>query len=431
MDLSTVRRGPPKLSLKQTAAAAVVPLALAALLRWRRTSGTNAGTCLFFLELVVVLALLGAACGGDGGSEVSPGPTSEASVTPSLTPFASPVAASGKIAFIDLEGNLALISPDGSGQEVLTEGGGVKGFRWSPDGSLIALEGGEGAGFGLRVSGVDGEVLFELEDGSSPVWSPQGDRLAVSQGSTIAVYDKAGAKVREIADAQGAAWSPNERTLAFLRPEGDGGSGVPLLADVATGSESPLSEEIEPHDLVYSIAWHPDGSAIAYRDGIYEVASGQKADLPGVPVRWSPDGRLLMVTLETDPESNSTPAHLLDLAQGKAVIGLDVRPSADGTPPWLYVQRWTDFSPNSRFLIYLDPLPYRLRARIYDTIALRQYKYPDIRGQAPSASPDNAHVVFMDAGKVWVMVLDGSALKDIAQGSQPSWQPSGQPAGVP
>lgn len=389
----------------------------------------RAGRRLLAAALAVLIAvLLGSACGGGAEAPASPtpsgsppasAPASPSPATPAPLPTLGP--ARGRIAFVDPDGNLTLADPDGKHKKAITKGGGVAGFQWSPDGSLLAVE---GAGFGLKVIRPEGDVVFEVGGASTPVWSPQGDRLAVSRGSDTVVYDGRGHEEREVANAMGAAWSPDGKTLAVLRVKGQ--KNIPVLVDVAGGAESALSESIEAYadSIVYPIVWRPDGKAIAYRDSIYDPATGEKTDLPGVPVVWAKDGRMLMVTLDFDPASNATPAHLLDMTRGgKPIIGLDIRPSADGTPPWLYIRRWIDWSPNSRYLVYMDPEPFRFRVRIYDTVAIRQIKYPDVKGETPSVSPDNTYVVFMDAGKVWVLALDGSSLNDVAEGSFPVWQP--------
>ncbi len=367
----------------------------------------------------VLTAVLAAGCGGSEG---------EVSLTPTQPPASSPspITASGKVAYINTDGNLALMNPDGSGVEALTDGGGIEGLRWSPDGSLIAVEGGEGAGFGLRVIGADGGLSFELGDASTPVWSPLGDRLVVSEGSSIAVYDLGGSRLLEVPNATGAEWSPDGKTLAFLRPEEvAGGKAVPLLVDVSSGQERPLSDQIEADEPIYPILWHPAGELIAYRDSLYDPATGEKEDLPGVASFWSPDGRLLLVTLGFDAQNNSTTAHLLDFSQGQPIIGLEVRPTAEVTPAWLYIHRWTAWSPDSRYLVYIDPDPFRPRVRIYDTVAVTQDILRDIKGERPSVSPDGRHAAFMFEGKVWILALDGSVLQDVSEGSYPAWQPGG------
>lgn len=363
------------------------------------------------LAVALTLALTLSACGDSGG-------------TSSPTPTSPPITAAGKIAFITPGGQLALVNPDGSGQQDLTDGASVKAFQWSPDGSLLAVEDAGGAEPVVWVIRPDGQRLFKLAPASGPAWSPSGAFLAVARDSGLVVVDAAGLEVRQWSGAVRPEWSPDSASLAFLQL-GPDGLGVPVIGDVASGGVTPLAADIEPHKPDYPIAWRPSAGVIAYRDALYEPATGKKTALPGVPVNWSPDGRMLMATLAFVPADNSTPAQLLDMTQGgKPVIGLEVRSASDGTPAWSFIRTWADWSPDGRLLVYFDPQPLRLRVRMYDTVAITQKIFKAIKGDHPEVSPDSTHVAFMDEGKVWVLKLDGAALKDIASGSFPAWQPA-------
>ncbi|KKK90377.1 hypothetical protein LCGC14_2723620 [marine sediment metagenome] len=237
-------------------------------------------------------------------------------------------------------------------------------------------------------------------------------------------------EIFKVENAINTAWSPDGIEIAALRiPQREGSSpsdttqGFPVLVGLETGDERPLSADIKEHDLVYQIAWHPAGEVIAYRDGLYDRVTGDRVDLPGVPVFWSPDGELLFMTFEFKPGFNATTAQLWDLKEGKPLIGLDIRNTGTDEPPWQYIRRWTAWTPSGRFLMYLDPNPGRYFFRLYDAVEISQKRYGNIKGEAPSPAPDGAHVVFMDEGNVWVFALDGSALEDIADGTLPAWQP--------
>jgi hypothetical protein len=158
------------------------------------------------------------------------------------------------------------------------------------------------------------------------------------------------------------------------------------------------------------------------------VGGGDAASLPGVPVSWSPpDGRILFVAGEQDPAAGSASGMLLDMTRnGQQVIGLEIRPSSDGSPPWWHIQRYTTWSPNGRVLIYLDPEPVRFRVRVYDTVEISQQMFPGILGQWPSSSPESPYVVFTQEGKVWELSVVGSVLRNLAEGSFAAWQPAPQ-----
>jgi dipeptidyl aminopeptidase/acylaminoacyl peptidase len=404
---------------------------------------------LFVASAIVLTLILAIACNG-GEQEASPSPT-QATETPAASPqpSPSPITATGKIAYIGDGVHLWLTNPDGSGQATIFEEAAVQSFEWSPDGSLIAIvhrpADDPAALTDVAVIDIEGSVVFRVEEASAPVWSPDGDRVALQRPHPnappggysrqewpprIEVYDRGGSVVQEIAEAVNPAWSPDGTELAVLQipqkegsPESGTTQGFPVLVDLETGDDRPLSPDIEEHALVYPVAWHPAGELIAYRDGVFDFETGEKVDLSGVPVFWSPNGRLLFMTFEFNPDYNATPGQLWDLEQGKPLIGLDIRDAETDEPPWLYIQRWTAWTPNGRFLMYLDPNPDRYLFRLYDTEEISQKRYPNIKGEAPSPAPDGMHAVFMDEGNIWVFVLAGTALEDIADGTFPAWQP--------
>lgn len=367
------------------------------------------------LALAAMALLWSLACGGGNAPSVP---------TPTPSPTPGPILAKGRIAFITPEGRLALIEPNGTNLTPITDAG-VQAFQWSPDGSLIAIQMSRGTDTLVRVIRPDGQAVFEVP-GSAPLWSPAGDHLAVTQGQDVSVVDTAGQETLRVAGGARPVWSPDGSALAVLKV-GPDGLGVPVIINVATGEEAPLSPGIEPSKPDYPIAWHPAGNVIAYQKTVYDLTNGTTQDLPGTAVEWNPDGRMLMVTLEYVPQDRATPARLLDFTQGgKQVIGLDVRPAADETPAWLEIKKWTDWTPDGRYLFYMDPLASRIRTRIYDTVAISQDKMPGLAGKYPDISPDGTHVTFQFEGKVWVLPLDKSTLRDITQGSFPAWQPGNQ-----
>ncbi|HET9476931.1 MAG TPA: hypothetical protein VFP63_05545 [Dehalococcoidia bacterium] len=361
---------------------------------------------------VAVAFLIGDSGGGSGGGTPTPFPTA------TLGPVA------GTIGYITPDGNFGLMDGNGGNQRALTSDGTAKSFAWAPDGSIAAVE--LGVGGGVHVSGVkpDGTVVFDIDGGSQPLWSPGGERLAVSLGSGVAVYDAAGSAVRTFEAAQRPTWSSNGSFIAFLKVGADG-KVVPVVGEVGTGEERVLSPDIEPADPVFPIAWHPAGTVIAYRTVAYELATGTKIDLPGTAVYWSPNGRTLLVAGEFVPADRATPGLVLDAAQGfKQIIGLSIRPSAEDIPAQLFVQKWTDWTRDGRYLFYMDPEPTREFIRIYDTQAISQEIHRNIAGERPDLSPDGRHAAFMYQGKVWVFPVDASALGVVAEGGYPAWQPT-------
>jgi len=316
----------------------------------------------------------------------------------------------------------------GGSQQRLTSSGSVTAFAWAPDGSVAAVV--EGSGTAATVTGVrpDGSETFSIARSSDPLWSTQGDALAVIQGTTLAVHDPAGNQLRAFENAALPAWSPDGSSIAFLKVSDDG-LAVPVIGSLEDGIETPLAADIQPAEPVFSIAWRPDGGVIAYRNHLYELSTGATTELSGTAVYWSPDGRMLLVAGEFVPANDATPGLLLDASQGfKPAIGINIHPSAQDIPPQLFVQKWTDWTPDGRYFLYLDPDPGLETARVFDTLPPYGQDWDrNIAGERPDISPDGTHAAFMYRGKVWVMPLDKSALVAVAEGGFPAWQPGGQP----
>jgi dipeptidyl aminopeptidase/acylaminoacyl peptidase len=367
------------------------------------------------IVLAVVAFPMASSCGDGGTSTVG-------TTTPTFGPVGT-ITTGGLLAFIGSDGNLTLINPDGSGMEAITEGGGVQHYEWSPDGSLIAVQRQDGDATRVEVVRAGGEAVFDIPGAAAPLWSPPGDRLLVAQGDGLDVVDSSGQAVLSIPSAVLPDWASDGTAIAFIRTSG-GGKGVPMVINMASGEERALDAAITPDEAIFPVLWHPGGTVIGFRNALYEPANGTKTDLPGPLAYFSPDGRLALVILGPDPTVTGRPARLLDLTQGaKEIIGLDVRPAPDETPPWLFISRWTDWSREGRLLFYMDPDELRPRVRVYDTVAITQDAYRNIRGENPDLSPDGSVAAFQYEGKVWVFALDASALVPLVEGSLPAWQP--------
>ena len=379
--------------------------------------GGACGRLSMAVGLVAVVVLAMACRGGSDPLVITPSPT----ITPGAV---GTITAVGKIAFINPSGELALTDPDGTAQQVLSDFDGVVAFEWSPAGSLIAAEVEEGGAKSIAVLNLDGGLVFEIAGGEAPVWSPTGDKLVAVRSDDALVVDVEGRELLSLPGAQRPEWSPDGSQLAYLE-QADDGLAVPVIVTLDSGEKHQFPDEFEPAELIFPILWRPTGELIAYKDALYEPATESVEPLGGVPVFWSPDGRLLLQTVDTDPETGSTTAQILDFSQdGRVTIGLEVRPSTSGEPPWLYIERWTNWSTDGRILVYMDPQPFAVQVRVYDTIAITQDRYRNIQGTEPEVSPSGEHIAFFDGGRVWIFALDATALVDIVDGTRPAWRPA-------
>jgi len=322
--------------------------------------------------LGVLAWLVADTSGGDGGSEVfqtGGSPTDAVVGSPTEVP-----AASGTILFtvndiVPYQFRIYATNADGSGVTALTpvpevEYAGSLDPVWSPDGQWVAY-------FSGRVgTGFVGTVNVMRSDGSEPVeigtaemidvvppcaardaiaWSGDSSKIAYhSNPGSIRIFDvetrteiEIGAE--ELHSAQGPAWSPDGKQLAFNGwyfevsdgvPTGEQGCKV-LVLELATEEVLEVAEGRGP-------SWSPDGRRIAYsRGGDLYVADvdGSNEELLlaagvsyGIRARWSPEGDRIATSL-------SGQLVVMDSDSG------DVRMTVDGwNPTWSPDGNWIAYA---------------------------------------------------------------------------------------
>ncbi len=199
------------------------------------------------------------------------------------------------------ESKIYVMSPDGSGLRRLTSVDYVDHYSpvWSPDGTRIAFISWHPEGSSeIHVMNADGTGIEQLTNGGgSASWSPDGTRIAfirvVEGASQIHVMNADGTGIEQLTDDNGSfsnpAWSPDGtqiaaawdregHDLALVRMNADG-SGLGLLKP--TGSVGDDWQESPG-----SLAWSPDGGLIIHEIG----ADKTEIVISGLSGAWASTG---------------------------------------------------------------------------------------------------------------------------------------------
>ena len=221
---------------------------------------------------------------------------------------------------------------------------------WSPDGTRLLYMDHEGV-WAVRTEGDEPPVLLGgIDDLVDVRWSPDGTQVAsmTRDGALWVVSAQDGAFAHRLSGVHNGtfSWSPNgDRIVAG---HGDTGfRGSPVLIDVESGEREDLVAAGRGFAGYGNPAWSPDGTAIALLDHRHEFDHGivivrpdedswYRIPLPDLAVRdiwalrWSPDGRRLLVA--SGCSAYSTPAHG---GEWTLVSSPDVRAGLCQTPPSL------------------------------------------------------------------------------------------------
>jgi Tol biopolymer transport system component len=144
---------------------------------------------------------------------------------------------------------------------------------------------------------------------SSPVWSPDGGRIAFVRDETVYVIPSAGGELERLTEGTGPSWSPDGGRIVFQQRIDEGADGLFTIG--ADGSDLRRLTE-GGHDP----AWSPDGQLVAFAESATAGCShGHVSVVPaeGGPARritpcdqqyfrptWTADGRVVVVNDE-DP----------------------------------------------------------------------------------------------------------------------------------
>lgn len=226
------------------------------------------------------------------------------------------------IAFIssrDGPTNIYLTNTDGSIVAPLVEN--ATNPSWSPDGTRIAFN---KDGY-VHTSKIDGSDFVRLAEGGVPKWSPAGQLITFYRSGHIYVMNADGSNQRRVSDepigADRALWSPDGTRLVISKDN----DGTVVVFDLDTSqliTKAPLGGPLStwaPDSKWLAYAAGPSGDLDVYKvrpDGTERIRLTTGAELIGLGVWWSPDGRRIAYISRKDVAQPGNVALFIMLSDG-------------------------------------------------------------------------------------------------------------------
>lgn len=244
-----------------------------------------------------------------------------------------------KVAYISKNSGLHIINKDGSNLIVIGQTGNINNVNWSPDskkliiakGDITASENEKGI-FSINADGSDFKKLFQPKQYltvNHPYWSPDGSKIVfhylgrdeiISYGYTKDIYviNSDGSNPVNITNSPqeddiSPLWSPDGSRIAFqsisVNERDSNGKIKTYYQDIVSIKPDGTDKRILGRDSHpnFDIVWSPDGSKIAYLTNQYmnnvnivrkdggSIVTYNATCNNFLPPRWSPDSSKILV----------------------------------------------------------------------------------------------------------------------------------------